>query len=37
MLTSAVADERGLEGEYVLQDDARDHLVAVAGATHAAP
>lgn len=31
VLDSAVADERGLEGEYVLQDDARDHLVAVAG------
>ena len=27
----AVADERGLDGEFVLEDDARDHVVRLAG------
>lgn len=31
VLDSAVADERGLAGEYVLEDEARDHLVRIAG------
>ncbi len=31
VLTSAVADERGLAGAYTLADDARDHLVRLAG------
>lgn len=31
VLTSAVADERGLAGEYTLADDAREHLVRLAG------
>jgi putative ATPase len=31
VLDSAVADERGLAGEYTLADDARDHLVRIAG------
>src|SRR5690242_14362823 len=31
VLASAVADERGLAGELALADDARDHLVRIAG------
>ena len=31
MLASAIADERGLAGEYALADDATDHLVRIAG------
>ena len=31
VLTSATADERGLDGAYALADDARDHLVRLAG------
>nr|WP_307812460.1 replication-associated recombination protein A [Phycicoccus sp. CSK15P-2] len=31
VLTSAVVDERGLAGRYVLAEDARDHLVRLAG------
>jgi len=31
VLTSAVADERGLDGAYALDEDARDHLVRLAG------
>ena len=31
VLASALVDERGLAGEYTLADDARDHLVRIAG------
>jgi putative ATPase len=31
VLDSALVDERGLAGEYTLADDARDHLVRIAG------
>jgi putative ATPase len=31
VLTAAVADPRGLDGAYALADDARDHLVRLAG------
>lgn len=31
VIDAAVADERGLGGDYALADDARDHLVAIAG------
>ncbi|MFC8502642.1 replication-associated recombination protein A [Pedococcus sp. NPDC057267] len=31
VLESALLDERGLAGEYTLADDARDHLVRIAG------
>jgi putative ATPase len=31
VLASALVDERGLAGEYSLADDARDHLVRIAG------
>jgi putative ATPase len=31
VLTSAVTDPRGLDGAYALDDDARDHLVRLAG------
>ncbi|GAB3445309.1 replication-associated recombination protein A [Phycicoccus ginsengisoli] len=31
VLTAALVDERGLAGEYTLADDAREHLVRIAG------
>jgi putative ATPase len=31
VITSAITDPRGLDGEYSLDDDARDHLVRLAG------
>lgn len=31
VITSALADERGLRGEVILDEDARDHLVRLAG------
>ncbi len=31
VLDAAVSDERGLAGAYVLEDDARDHLVRISG------
>ncbi|GAA3616192.1 replication-associated recombination protein A [Marihabitans asiaticum] len=31
VVTAAVSDERGLDGRFALAEDARDHLVAIAG------